>query len=84
MVLGQITNFVMSSCKVTPHVVSQGSARSINLLVHILLKGKPEMIHKISAMLTLYRMDVVKKFESYGSQSGRPTKKITIADCGEL
>ncbi|CEI93756.1 hypothetical protein G6F70_009494 [Rhizopus microsporus] len=29
-------------------------------------------------------MDLVKKIESYGSESGRPKKKITIADCGEL
>lgn len=29
-------------------------------------------------------MDVVKKIESYGSQSGRCSKVITIADCGQL
>ncbi|KAK2820485.1 hypothetical protein Q5P01_023444 [Channa striata] len=29
-------------------------------------------------------MDVVKKVESYGSRSGRTSKKITITDCGEL
>ncbi|KAF6734666.1 Peptidyl-prolyl cis-trans isomerase F, mitochondrial [Oryzias melastigma] len=29
-------------------------------------------------------MNVVKKVESYGSQSGRTSKKITITDCGEL
>jgi cyclophilin family peptidyl-prolyl cis-trans isomerase len=29
-------------------------------------------------------MDVVKKIESYGSPSGKPTAKIVIADCGEL
>ncbi|KAA8581471.1 hypothetical protein FQN60_003052 [Etheostoma spectabile] len=29
-------------------------------------------------------MDVVKRVESYGSRSGRTSKKITIADCGEL
>ena len=27
--------------------------------------------------------DVLKKLESYGSQSGKPSKKIIIADCGE-
>jgi peptidylprolyl isomerase len=26
----------------------------------------------------------VKKVESYGSGSGRTSKKITIADCGQL
>ncbi|XP_013773066.1 peptidyl-prolyl cis-trans isomerase-like [Limulus polyphemus] len=29
-------------------------------------------------------MDVVKKVENYGSQSGKPSKKIVIADCGQL
>merc|ERR1719471_249740 len=29
-------------------------------------------------------MDVVKKIESYGSQSGKTSKKIVIADCGQL
>lgn len=29
-------------------------------------------------------MDVVKKVESFGSRSGRTSKKITITDCGEL
>ncbi|XP_029932933.1 peptidyl-prolyl cis-trans isomerase F, mitochondrial [Myripristis murdjan] len=29
-------------------------------------------------------MDVVKKVESFGSRSGRTSKRITITDCGEL
>uniref|UniRef100_A0A131YZT0 Peptidyl-prolyl cis-trans isomerase n=1 Tax=Rhipicephalus appendiculatus TaxID=34631 RepID=A0A131YZT0_RHIAP len=29
-------------------------------------------------------MDVVEKIESYGSKSGKTSKKIVIADCGEL
>lgn len=29
-------------------------------------------------------LDVVKKVESYGSGSGRTSKKIVIADCGQL
>jgi peptidyl-prolyl isomerase F (cyclophilin D) len=29
-------------------------------------------------------MDIVKKVESYGSQSGKPSKNITIANCGQL
>jgi len=29
-------------------------------------------------------MDVVKKIETFGSQSGRTNKKIVIADCGQL
>ena len=29
-------------------------------------------------------MDVVKAVEALGSQSGKPSKKVTIADSGEL
>jgi len=29
-------------------------------------------------------MDVVKKVESYGTQSGKTTKKITVSNCGQL
>jgi len=29
-------------------------------------------------------MDVVKKIESYGSQSGKTSKKIVVSDCGQL
>jgi peptidyl-prolyl isomerase F (cyclophilin D) len=29
-------------------------------------------------------MEVVKKMESYGAQSGSPRAKILIADCGQL
>lgn len=28
-------------------------------------------------------MDVVRKIESYGTQSGKTTKKITVANCGQ-
>lgn len=29
-------------------------------------------------------MDIVKKIESFGSKSGKPSKKILITDCGQL
>ena len=29
-------------------------------------------------------MDVVKKVEALGSQDGKPSKKVTVADSGEL
>jgi peptidyl-prolyl isomerase F (cyclophilin D) len=29
-------------------------------------------------------MDVVKKIEGYGSQSGKASKKVVVADCGQL
>ena len=29
-------------------------------------------------------LDVVKKVESYGSESGKTKKKIVVSDCGQL
>ena len=29
-------------------------------------------------------MEIVKKVESYGSESGKTSKTVTIADCGQL
>ena len=29
-------------------------------------------------------LDLVKKIEGLGSQSGTPSKKVTIEDCGQL
>lgn len=29
-------------------------------------------------------MDVVKKIESYGTQSGKTTKKIVVKNCGQV
>lgn len=29
-------------------------------------------------------MDIVKQIESYGTQSGKTTKKIVVADCGQI
>lgn len=29
-------------------------------------------------------LDVVKKIEAYGSQSGKTSKKVVVADCGQL
>lgn len=29
-------------------------------------------------------LDVVKKIETYGTQSGKTSKKITVANCGQL
>ena len=34
--------------------------------------------------LVVEGMDVVKKIEGYGSDSGQPAAKILIADCGQL
>ena len=37
----------------------------------------PELVQVVEGM------EVVKKMESYGSQSGKTSKKIVIADCGQ-
>jgi cyclophilin family peptidyl-prolyl cis-trans isomerase len=29
-------------------------------------------------------LDIVQKIESFGSQSGKTSKKIVVADCGQL
>jgi cyclophilin family peptidyl-prolyl cis-trans isomerase len=29
-------------------------------------------------------LDVIKKMESFGTQSGKPTAKVEITDCGEV
>ena len=29
-------------------------------------------------------MDIVKKVESFGSQDGKTSKKVLVADCGEV
>ncbi|MGH0186770.1 UNVERIFIED_CONTAM: hypothetical protein FKN15_022445 [Acipenser sinensis] len=29
-------------------------------------------------------MDIIKKVESYGSSSGKTSRKVTVADCGQL
>jgi cyclophilin family peptidyl-prolyl cis-trans isomerase len=34
--------------------------------------------------VVLEGMDVVKKIESFGSQSGRPSKTVTIVESGQL
>jgi peptidylprolyl isomerase len=43
------------------------------------LDGKHVVFGKV-----LEGMEIVKKIESYGSQSGKTSKVITIADCGQL
>ncbi|KAJ1356908.1 Cyanate hydratase [Parelaphostrongylus tenuis] len=43
------------------------------------LDGKHVVFGKVTDGL-----DVVKKIESVGSQSGRPKEKVTIVDCGEI
>ena len=38
----------------------------------------------ISMITCIAGMDVVKKIESYGSESGKTTKKIVVANSGQL
>jgi hypothetical protein len=38
----------------------------------------------IAALLYTLRMVQVKKVEAYGSSSGRTSKKVVVADCGQI
>merc|ERR1712176_1130256 len=40
--------------------------------------------HVVFGKVTEDTMDVVQKIESFGSQSGKTSRKITITDCGQL
>ena len=40
--------------------------------------------HVVFGKVTEDTMEVVKKIEAYGSQSGRTSKRIVIAECGQL
>merc|ERR1711936_363311 len=40
--------------------------------------------HVVFGKVTEDTMDVVKKIETFGSQSGKTSRKITITDCGQL
>merc|ERR1711973_968302 len=40
--------------------------------------------HVVFGNVTEETMDVVKKIESYGSDSGKTSKTITVVDCGQL
>merc|ERR1712183_1047953 len=40
--------------------------------------------HVVFGKVTEDTMDVVKKVETFGSQSGKTSRKITITDCGQL
>lgn len=56
-------------------------------LLRLVLVSTQSNCSKVNRMvllrLVLFRLQV-KKVESYGSGSGRTSKKIVIADCGQL
>ncbi|CAK9814720.1 Peptidyl-prolyl cis-trans isomerase [Anthophora quadrimaculata] len=68
---------ILSMANAGPH--TNGSQFFITSAKTSWLDGKHVVFGKVVG-----GMDVVRKLESMGSQSGKTSKKIVIADCGEL
>jgi cyclophilin family peptidyl-prolyl cis-trans isomerase len=58
---------------------TNGSQFFITTVVTPWLDGRHTVFGKVTE-----GMDVLKKVESYGSQSGKTSKKIVVEDCGEI
>ena len=59
--------------------IANGSQFFITTVVTSWLDGKHVVFGEV-----LEGMNIIKDIEAVGSQSGKPSKKVTIADSGEL
>lgn len=62
---------------------------SVHVDTHIHTRHTRACMHRLDGKHVVFGkvidgMDVIKQVEGYGSESGKTSKKIVVADCGQL